>query len=155
MAPPDESDPFDSAIAAWWQLEGETLRTIDGPLVQLSDDELRQLGAAYESLRVSIVAFDKNGRSRSMGPTAAAKTLYALRPQSVMPWDLAIAAHLHGARDGAAFTNHLALGRRWARSLLVESGLEEAELVAAFGRPGSSLARILDEYCYVRYTLQR
>jgi hypothetical protein len=150
-----ESDPFDVAIESWWVLERDSLREIHRPLAQLSDDDLGRLGAAYDSLTVSIVAFDKNGTSRSMGPTAAAKTLYALRPRSVMHWDLAIAAHLHGARDGAAFARHLALGRDWANSLLRESGLDEADLVAALGSPGSTLARILDQYCYVRYTLGR
>lgn len=148
-----EIDPFDVAIASWWMLQRDSLRAIDRPMVQLSDDELRTLGAAYDSLSASIVAYDKTGKARSMGPTAAAKTLYALKPNSVMPWDLAIAAQLHGARDRAAFTNHLALGRCWAKSLLAESGLDEPQLVAELGCPGSSLAKVLDEYCYVRYTL--
>ncbi len=121
--------------------------------MQLSDDDLQTLGAAYDSLSAAIVAFDKNGKARSMGPTAAAKALYALRPSSVMPWDLAIAVRLHGARNGAAFANHLAVGRTWAKSLLVESGLDEEQLVAELGRPGASLAKVLDEYCYIRYTL--
>jgi hypothetical protein len=155
VARADELDPFDVAIESWWELERDSLRAVDGPLAQLSDEELRGFGAAFNSLSVAIVAFDKNGKARSMGPTAAAKTLYALRPQSVMPWDLAIAGHLHGARDGAAFTSHLALGRTWANSLLEESGLDEPDLVAALGRPGSTLARVLDQYCFVRYTLGR
>jgi hypothetical protein len=155
LARDGEVEPFDVAIESWWELERESLRSIDEPLAQLSDDDLGRLGAAYDSLSVSIVAFDKKGTSRSMGPTAAAKTLYALMPRSVMPWDLAIAAQLHGSRDGVAFARHLALGRDWANSLLRESGLDEAELVAALGRPGSTLARILDQYCYVRYTLGR
>jgi hypothetical protein len=150
-----ESDPFDAAIESWWELARHCLREIDAPLAQLTDADLQRLGAVFDSLSASIVAFDKNGKSRSLGPTAAAKTLYALRPQSVMPWDLAIAARLHGARDGTAFTSHLALGRQWANSLLEESGLDEANLVAALGRPGSTLARVLDEYCFVRYTLGR
>jgi hypothetical protein len=150
-----EPDPFDVAIESWWVGERGSLRAIHEPLAQLSDRNLRRIGAAYDGLSASIVAFDKNGKGRSLGPTAAAKALYALRPESVMPWDLAIAAHLHGARDGAAFTRHLALGRQWANSLMQESGLDEQDLLAALGRPGSTLARVLDEYCYVRYTLGR
>jgi len=148
-----EPDPFDDAIVKWWKSERRSLRAIDVPLGQLSDEHLRTLGAAYADLSVAIVAFDKNGKARSMGPTAAAKALYALKPGAVMPWDLAIAVELHGARDAAAFTSHLALGRTWARSLLAESGLDEVQLVAELGRPGATLAKVLDEYCYVRYTL--
>jgi hypothetical protein len=150
-----EADPFDVAIESWWERDGGALRAIRKPLAELTDRDLQRLGATFDSLNVSIVAFDKNGKSRSLGPTAAAKALYALRPRSVMPWDLAIASQLHGARDGAAFTNHLVLGRQWANSLLQESGLDETDLVAALGRPGSTLARVLDEYCFVRYTLGR
>ena len=148
-----ETDPFDEAIVKWWKGERRSLRAIDVPLVQLSDEHLRTLGAAYAGLSVAIVAFDKNGKARSMGPTAAAKALYALKPGAVMPWDQAIAVQLHGARDATAFTNHLALGRSWAKSLLAESGLDEVQLVTELGRPGATLAKVLDEYCYVRYTL--
>ncbi len=88
-----------------------------------------------------------------MGPTAAAKALYALRPRAVMPWDLMIAERLHGGRDAVAFTAHLRLGRDWARQLLRDTGWDEPRLAAELGQPGASLARLLDQYCYVRFTL--
>ena len=72
-----------------------------------------------------------------------------------MPWDLAIAERLHGGRDATAFVAHLTLGREWARQLLQESGRDEAVLAAELGQPGASLARLLDQYCYVRFTLDR
>ena len=72
-----------------------------------------------------------------------------------MPWDAAIALALHGARDGDAFARHLRLGREWARALLAETGLTESNLVAAAGRPMTPLAKVLDEYCYVRITYAR
>jgi hypothetical protein len=71
-----------------------------------------------------------------------------------MPWDLLIAQRLHGGRDRDAFARHLAFGRLWANQLLQDSGLDEAELVAELHRPDASLARVLDEYCYLRYTAQ-
>ncbi|MET7403486.1 hypothetical protein ABZS66_59445, partial [Dactylosporangium sp. NPDC005572] len=107
------------------------------------------LGAAYAALAAAPA-----GPSRTLGPTAAAKALYALRPDTVMPWDAAIAATLHGARDGAAFTRHLTLGRAWAAALVAETGVEDAALPAFLGRPGVSLAKLLDEYTYVFVTLQ-
>ena len=147
-----EVDHFDDSIASWWETERLTLEAIDRPLAQLSTDQLHALGSAYERLNRLPVAPGSRSGTRSLGPTAAAKALYALRPQSVMPWDLEIALQLHGGRDGEAFTKHLLLGQQWARGLLAESGLNESQLLAELGRPESSLAKVLDEYCYVRYT---
>ncbi len=142
-----EPDVFDAGVAAWWGAHGATLPA--GPLRLAGDDALTALGAAYAALAATHV-----GPTRTLGPTAAAKALYALRPDTVMPWDAAIAATLHGARDGAAFTRHLALGRSWAADLVTATGVDDADLPAHLGRPGVSLAKLLDEYTYVFITLQ-
>ncbi|MET7421133.1 hypothetical protein [Dactylosporangium sp. NPDC005555] len=141
-----EPDVFDTATADWWSMHGATLPR--APLRLLSDDELVALGNAYAALATSPA-----GPTRTLGPTAAAKALYALRPDTVMPWDAAIAVSLHGARDGAAFTRHLTLGRAWATAVIASAGVSEPELPAFLGRPGISLAKILDEYTYVFITL--
>jgi hypothetical protein len=142
-----EPDVFDTGTAAWWDTFGAVLPA--GPLRLAGDADLAILGEAYAALAAAPA-----GPRRTLGPTAAAKALYALRPDTVMPWDAAIAAGLHGARDGAAFTRHLALGRAWAAALVAETGVEDAALPAHLGRPGISLAKILDEYTYVHITLQ-
>jgi hypothetical protein len=141
-----EPDLFDAATAAWWTASGATLPT--GPLRLAGDEDLTALGTAYAGLAAVPV-----GAGRTLGPTAAAKALYALRPDTAMPWDAAIAVALHGARDGAAYTRHLTLGRAWAAALVAETGVEDAALPAFLGRPGVSLAKILDEYTYVFITL--
>ena len=106
-------------------------------------------------LSAAAVAVDARGHDRTMGPTAAAKCLYALRPDSVMPWDLRIAQRLHGGRDRDAFAAHLRLGRRWAQDLLTTSGLDETALLTDLDRSGATLAKVLDEYCYLCYTAGR
>lgn len=109
--------------------------------------EIARFARAYEELAALPI-----GR-RSLGPTAASKALYALRPDSVMPWDAAIADRLHGVRDGAAFARHLETGRTWARAALAEAGgPDERTLCAGIGRAGVSLAKILDEHLYVTIT---
>jgi len=152
---PGETDRFDLGVAEWWSRQGGQLRRIDRPLAHLTDREIGAVADAYEDLRGVPVATDARGHDRTVGPTAAAKCLYALRPRSVMPWDLMIAERLHGGRDRDAFARHLTLGRIWAQSLLAQSGLDEATLVAELGRPGATLARVLDEYCWLRWTFAR
>ncbi|MFF4390491.1 MULTISPECIES: MmcQ/YjbR family DNA-binding protein [unclassified Streptomyces] len=138
-----EPDAFGAGLAAWWGRHA----LAHAPLARLTPREISRFAAAYEELAALPI-----GR-RSLGPTAAAKALYALRPDSVMPWDAAIAVRLHGVRDGAAFARHLELGRSWARTALEEGGgLDEAALCAEIGRPGVSLAKILDEHLYVTIT---
>jgi hypothetical protein len=134
---------------------GDRLGLVREPLAQLSDPHIEIIADAFEALSACAVAVDAREHDRTMGPTAAAKCLYALRPRSIVPWDLMIAKRLHGGRDGAAFARHLALGRAWASALLDASGAGEEHVVAELGRPGDSLARVLDEYCYLRFTVGR
>ncbi|MFD9516489.1 MmcQ/YjbR family DNA-binding protein [Streptomyces sp. NPDC059979] len=138
-----EPDLFGEGLAAWWGRH----RLPDAPLAGLTPRDIARFVRAYEELAALPI-----GR-RSLGPTAASKALYALRPASVMPWDAAIADRLHGARDGAAFGRHLRIGRSWARAALAEAGgPDEAALCARLGRPGIPLSKILDEHLYVTIT---
>ncbi|MFF5705878.1 MmcQ/YjbR family DNA-binding protein [Streptomyces sp. NPDC012794] len=134
-----EPDPLGAGLDAWWARHVLPA----APLAALTDREIGLLAAAYADLAALPL-----GR-RTLGPTAAAKALFALRPRTVMPWDAAIAARLHGGRDERAFGRHLRTGRAWARAALAESGLDEDALTAGLGRPGLPLAKVLDEYLYV------
>jgi hypothetical protein len=150
---PGEPDLFDAGVAAWWRRRNADLVAVSVSLSELDDDQIARLGAAFEDLSAMPIARSAAGIERTMGATASAKALYALRPRAVMPWDLAIAGRLHGGRNVVAFVAHLRLGREWARQLLRETGWDEATLAAELGQPGASLARLLDQYCYVRFTL--
>jgi hypothetical protein len=150
---PGEPDLFDAGIAAWWATFSPTLPRAS--LDRLSDTAIRRLVAPFDALCAIRVA-----PARTLGSTAAAKALYALRPRSVLPWDAAIATTLHGGRDGAAFARHLALGRGWATAVLAELGspgrpVSAAAAPALLGRAGVSLAKILDEYAFVAITMRQ
>jgi hypothetical protein len=147
---PGEDDPFDSGVARWWRRRGATLVGADRTLANLTDEQIGYAAECYADLAALPVALGKGGRS--LGPTAAAKLLYALKPASLMPWDAAIADQLHGGRDSAAYARHQRLGRGWARLILAEAGRDEAALADALGRPGRTLAKMLDEYCYLAIT---
>ena len=148
---PGEPTPFQDSVAAWWEDWRGALPS--RPLYGLRDSEIAQLGEAHSSL--AALPATLGATPRTLSSTAAAKTLFALRPRTAMPWDVAIALALHSARDGEAFARHLQLGREWAGALLVETGLTEPQLAAAAGHPGATLAKLLDEYCYVRITYAR
>ncbi|WP_438490112.1 hypothetical protein [Streptomyces sp. S186] len=154
---PGEPDLFDTGLAAWWETWGAALPR--RPLAQLTDDDLDTLGPCFAELAATQAALSPaTGRARTLGPTAAAKALHALRPQSLMPWDEAIAAHLHGARDHTAYVAHQRLGRTWATRILQEAGLGPdldgaLKLAAGLGRPARPLPKMLDDYCYLALTV--
>jgi hypothetical protein len=131
---------FGDGVAKWWESARLPAAT---SLLSNTDADIALTGAAFGELAELSV-----GRRR-LGPTAAAKLLYALRPNGVVPWDAAIATELHGARDAAAFAAHQQLGRRWARALVTGTGIAEAELPVHVGRSTVSLAKLLDEYMYL------
>jgi hypothetical protein len=145
-----EADLFDAGIRDWAARWAGAIVPADVSLAQLTDEDIALLGEYYADLAHLTVGTP--GRPRSLGPTAAAKALYRLRPRTFMPWDDAIANSLHGARDAVAFMAHQRLGRSWARRLLDESGLDERALASALGSEGRSLPKLLDDYCYMRFT---
>jgi hypothetical protein len=143
-----EPAPFDEGIRTWWETWGAALPDVD--LAHLTDAGIDTAAKAYADLSSVVVSAGKT--RRTLGPTAAAKALYALRPSTIMPWDAAIATTLHGARDGAAFGRHLRLGREWAAAVIAEADSNGDGISALVGRP-VSLAKILDEYLYVAITM--
>ncbi|HEX4721187.1 MAG TPA: hypothetical protein VH333_01635 [Pseudonocardiaceae bacterium] len=144
-----EPAPFDTGIATWWRAWRSALPSVS--LVHLSDEDIDSAADAYAALPATIVAPPR----RTLGPTAAAKALFALRPAAITPWDAAIATRLHGGRDGAAFGRHLRLARTWAVAIIAEAGGDEAAVAQIVGRPGMSVAKILDEYLYVTISMIR
>jgi hypothetical protein len=145
-----EPDIFDRGLADWWarcatRLPGSTAR-----LVRLSDRQIDAIGRCFAQLAAAPAGAPD--RPRSLGPTAAAKLLYALRPQSVVPWDEAIAMALHGGRDGAAFAAHQRLAREVAARVLAEAAVDESGLATLIGRPGRPLTKMLDDYWYLALT---
>jgi hypothetical protein len=144
---------FDRSLAGWWVDWHARLPRPDVTLAALNEAQIDDLAEAFGDLASRAVApARKPGSSRTLGPTAAAKSLYALRPRAVPPWDDAIATRLHGRRDAVGFASHLRLMRTWSRALLAEARASEEQVAARVGRPTESLAKLLDEYCFMTIT---
>ena len=118
----------------------------------------RRARAARERLRRArgAAAGFRAGRREPIpvrfGATAAAKALYALRPDACPPWDEPIRAH-HGW-DGSAASYRAALERAGAElaEAAASAGVTVAELPALIGRPESSPPRLVDEHDWLRVT---
>ena len=150
-----EADVFVGSLASWWidvkdMLPAEHLR-----LAQLADAQLQAVGHAYAELYRRPAAVSRAGTIRSVGPTAAAKLLYFIRPLAVTAWDKAISARTGRGDDEAAFLRHLTACRSWAQDLEAEAGrlgLKPSEIGPSFNRPVSSVAKLIDEWLYATIT---
>jgi hypothetical protein len=148
-------DVFSDSLASWWRGFKDTLPPRSAGLAQLTDVQLRAVSDAYGDLYVRRAAVSKTGRTRRVGPTAAAKLLYFVRPAGVTAWDNAISLRTGRGRDEAAFLKHLTICRAWATSLEAEGqqlGLQPGQIGPHLNRPTSSVAKLLDEWLYATIT---
>ena len=153
--PGTETDVFVGSLAAWWDSGKDTLPPEDKRLAVLTDADLQVISGAYGDLYIRPAAISKTGRIRRVGPTAAAKLLYFVRPYAVTAWDKAISIGMGGGHDQAAFLRHLTTCRSWAFSLETqgwELGLTPDEIGPYLGRPASSVAKLIDEWLYATVT---
>jgi hypothetical protein len=150
-----DEDVFADSMALWWNGFKDTIPPKNKRLAELTDDQLRAESRAYGDLYVRRAAISKNGRGRRVGPTAAAKLLYFVRPAAVTAWDNAISLRTGAGRDEAAFLRHLTMCRAWAVSLESEArqrGLHPDEIGPFLKRPSSSVAKLIDEWLYATIT---
>lgn len=152
---PGEPDLFAGSIASWWKAVGSGLPA--RPVEVLSDDDIALLADGYADLAARPGALRTRGGiaagERTIAPTAASKIMYVVRPCTVPPWDAAIARATVGGTSRSHFARHLAAARTWAGALLAEARrLGIGDIPAHVGRPGSSLARIRDEWMYLTIT---
>lgn len=152
----DDTGRSSRALASWWRRFGPTLPPATAPLADLDDAQLAALGRAYAALARSPAAF-RTGRdgdvSVSFGDTAAAKALFAIRPQAVPPWDEPMRkAFGWGRVDAEEYATFLAAVRGSLIGLARRLGVEPSALPAALDRPTSSPAKIVDEFLWIRIT---
>jgi hypothetical protein len=152
----DDTGRSSRALASWWSRFRPTLPPETAPLTDLDDAQLAALGRAYAALARSPAAFRASGRgdvSVSFGDTAAAKALFAIRPQAVPPWDEPIRrAFGWGQVDAEEYATFLAAVRVALLGLAERLRVEPSDLSAALDRPASSPVKLVDEFLWVRIT---
>lgn len=149
----------DQAIAAasleqWWAEWGNRLPAADRTLEQLTDDDLEVIGQAYADLAARQasrqVYSDGTEVRKTFGPSGAAKTMFAVRPNACSPWDRAIREHFGYKGTAADYRAHLLHAREEISEAAseLESG-DAADLPGLVGRPLSSPAKLSDEFDWV------
>jgi hypothetical protein len=142
---------FDSAVQAsslsyWDQQWGPQPPHPHIELVNLQDADIDVLIAAYEAL-LGV---------HGLGPTAAAKILFALHPETAMPWDEAIRAVLNIGANGRGYRDMLVRSKHEAALLIadaIQCGIgDRQDIPGIVGSPDRTLARLLDQYNWITIT---
>ncbi len=101
-----------AALLAWAQRWSPQLPDASLRLAELSTDHIQILAVAFAHLSETVAGTRRlaTGDAQvTFGPTAAAKTMYALRPNACAPWDDPIRKGLGMGGNDAAYRAYLRL----------------------------------------------
>lgn len=140
-----EPDLFGGSLITWHK---EHADLPESPIANIHLADIDRLRDAYDDLS------RKSATPRhTIGPTAASKILFVLRPETVPPWDMRIAVKTVGGVTKVHFAEHLTQARAWAEAILAEAAAEGITDIAAYvGRPVSTIAKVWDEWHYLTIT---
>lgn len=142
-------------IARWYRKSQSSLPEPGKPLQELSDAELSSACHAYGDLVQRLACRRSKGEQDiavTVGPTGAAKILFALRPEALVPWDEAIRQHMNLDGSLPSYRTYLTVIRAHIDELAEAcawGGHTLADLPGLVGRPGFTLVKLIDEYHWV------
>jgi hypothetical protein len=142
----DERRIASPEIEAWYGDFEDKLPHRNRNIWELTERELTRLLEAYDSLRARRAC-----RRRGVGPTGAAKILFAVRPKALVLWDRPI-RHAFTPRYRDTGRSYIEFFRRIREELwelkgdCEKHGMSQSELPRRLGKPHATLPKIIDEY---------
>jgi hypothetical protein len=88
----------------------------------------------------------------SIGPTAASKVLFALKPEALLPWDDAMRKHFRCDGSAESYARFLGIVRALAIGIGAQceiNGFPIDRLPKELKRPGATVVSLLNEYLWV------
>ncbi len=151
-----DTERSSDALLAWWRGWGISLPPAGVSLASMSERDVAATSGAYEALATAPAAArayaDREVEVR-LGDTAAAKTLFVLRPEVFPPWDEPIRVSVGAAAyRGDSYVGFLGLVATALLGAAQRFGIKVDELPSLLGRPTSSPPKLVDEYLWMRIT---
>ena len=156
--PKEQHDVASNSILKWYQVYGASLFSNEKPLWDLVDGHLEIAARSYGSLKDETGAWRVRGRSKRkvhIGPTAASKILFALRPKALMPWDEAMRKRFGCDGSPESYFEYLIEIRDLALhigDLCRIKGFQIDDLPQRLGRSNSTVLALVNEYIWVTVT---
>jgi hypothetical protein len=152
----DYHDLASQEILAWYNQHQSVLPPPERNLWELTEFELTSVSEAYGLLsgRIASIKTRRGGKSFpvSIGPTGAAKILFAVRPRYLPPWDDAIRRNLGYDKSEKSYLSYLRRVKSALEGLgasCQKNGFPLTELPARLGRRNSSVPKLIDEYYWI------
>jgi hypothetical protein len=147
------------ALLAWWKRHATDIPGARSTLAGLGPAAFAKAGRAHADLAARPAARRRHRDGEvdvTFGSTAAAKAMFALRPQVFPPWDEPMRAAFgwtgHDPSDYEAF---LGMSKDALEGLARRAGVLVSGLPKHLGRPDSTPARIVDEFLWMELTHRR
>jgi hypothetical protein len=144
-----------AALFTWAQDWVPTLPDASQPLADLSPDDVIAAAVAYGQLAETVAGERRRATGPvdvTFGPTAATKTMYALRPNACPPWDDPIRYALGMSGNDTGYRAYLHLVAIALKGTSDRAGVLAADLPSLVERPESSPPKLIDEYLWMRIT---
>ena len=154
----DQHQVASKSILDWYQRNCTTLFSDKIPLWQLKDQEIETAANVYGSLKDKTGAWRVRGGSKMevhIGPTAASKVLFAIRPKTLMPWDEAMRISFDCDGSPESYFKYLIKIRDLAShigDLCRNKGFQIEQLPRELERPKSTVIELINEYIWVTVT---
>ena len=154
----EHHDTAADSILVWYKAASARLLEEEKPIWQADHGELSGVSSAYASLRDKLGAWRIRDGERlevRIGPTAASKILFAIRPKALMPWDDAMRTALKQERSLRTYLDYLLSVRDLTLhvdSLCRNQGFRIEDLPLRLGRADSTVLALINEYIWVTVT---
>ena len=154
----DQHDVASDSISEWYDAQGASLFMNQEPLWDLEDSALEIAAHAYGVLKDKTGAWRIGGGRRRkvhIGPTAASKVLFAIRPKALMPWDEAMRISFDCDGSPESYFEYLREIRHLTlhiRDLCRNKGFQINDLPTRLGRRDSTVLALVNEYIWVTVT---
>ncbi|MFC1968141.1 hypothetical protein ACFLVX_01965, partial [Chloroflexota bacterium] len=145
-------------ILTWFNNNQPQLASISNPVWDLSEKELQIASHIYGALKDELAGERvRQGvkQVQHIGPTAASKILFALKPDTLMPWDDTMRLEFQCSGDAESYRKYLnemkALSQH-IEKLCEEKGFSLKDLPEKINRPNATIIAILNDYVWVTAT---
>lgn len=145
-------------ILQWYEICRDVLPAKDKDLYSMSSNDIEMASGAYAKLSKKIACRKSRGTKTvevSIGPTGAAKILFALRPKTFVPWDEPIRVKLAYDSSGQSYYRyHMDIKKSLVELELrcKTHGISLQELPQRLNRVHSTVPKLIDEYYWVTIT---
>ena len=153
----DCHDLASEEVLKWYKENHELLLPPNKQLWEITVADIEVIPEIFDTL-VGRTAFQKDGQVARFGATAASKILFALRPHSMIPWDISIRTKLNNTGTGDSYVEYLVKALREMESLMSSCqghGISIENVPEALKRDGATLAQLVGEYFWVTLTKER